>query len=237
MTFMQTVTQTKPAPAPVVVPALPRGARFQLVGPEGAQALQIPKTADEVRALQEQRSQIGDQLDNVSSRRSEIARELAGTPTESARQGLQARIDILDQRILQLESDLARTGRELSMVSPEVLASTGQWNDRGGNSSDFGEGVAAGGFGMFFFMSIVVVLLRRRWRRRAVPARGGALDSDSSQRLQRLEQGMDAIAIEIERVSEGQRFVTKLLSDAHLGQPSAQRVGQSALEGGEPVKR
>ncbi|HEX6574248.1 MAG TPA: hypothetical protein VF042_04690, partial [Gemmatimonadaceae bacterium] len=33
------------------------------------------------------------------------------------------------------------------------------------------------------------------------------------QRLERLEQGVDAIAIEIERITEGQRFVTKLLSD------------------------
>jgi len=220
MTFMQTVTQTKPAPAPVVVPALPRGARFQLVGPEGTEALQIPKTADEVRALQEQRSQLADQLDNVSSRRSDIARELAGTGAESARQGLQARIDILDQRILQMETDLARTGRELSMVSPEVLASTGQWNDRGGDSSDFGEGMAAGGFSALFFMSFVLLFLRRRWKRRAVPARAGALDSDSSQRLQRLEQGMDAIAIEIERVSEGQRFVTRLLSESRGAEPA-----------------
>jgi hypothetical protein len=218
MTFMQTVIQTKPAPAQVATPA--PGARYVLVGPEGTQALQIPKTADEVRALQEQRSQIGDQLDNVSSRRTDIARELAGTGAESARQGLQARIDILDQRILQLETDLARTGRELSMVSPEVLASTGQWNDRGGDSSDFGEGVAAGGFGVFFFMSIVLLFARRRWKRRVVPARAGALDTDSSQRLQRLEQGMDAIAIEIERVSEGQRFVTKLLADSRGVEPA-----------------
>jgi hypothetical protein len=32
-------------------------------------------------------------------------------------------------------------------------------------------------------------------------------------RLERMEQGMDAIAIEVERISEGQRFVTKLLSE------------------------
>ena len=213
MTFMQTVIQGTPAPTPPIPPTVLPGTKFVLTGPAGAQTLQVPKTADEVRALQEQRSQISDQLENVSSRRSEIARELAGTGTESARSGLQARLDILDQRILQLETDLATTGRELSMVSPEVLASTGQWNHRG-DSSDFGEGMAAGGFSMLFFMSFVLLFLRRRWKRRAVPARAGALDTDSSQRLQRLEQGMDAIAIEIERVSEGQRFVTKLLSES-----------------------
>ena len=39
-------------------------------------------------------------------------------------------------------------------------------------------------------------------------------------RLERMEQSIDAIAIEIERVSEGQRFTTKLLTDRA---PSAPR--------------
>jgi hypothetical protein len=40
---------------------------------------------------------------------------------------------------------------------------------------------------------------------------------------------MDAIAIEIERVSEGQRFVTRLLSEAHSAPalPAPQRVGDA----------
>jgi hypothetical protein len=32
-------------------------------------------------------------------------------------------------------------------------------------------------------------------------------------RLERMEQAVDAIAVEIERISEGQRFTTKLLSE------------------------
>ena len=32
-------------------------------------------------------------------------------------------------------------------------------------------------------------------------------------RLSRLEQAVDAIALEVERISEGQRFTTKLLSE------------------------
>jgi hypothetical protein len=35
----------------------------------------------------------------------------------------------------------------------------------------------------------------------------------SDARLERLEQAVESIAIEIERVSEGQRYVTKLMSD------------------------
>ena len=44
-----------------------------------------------------------------------------------------------------------------------------------------------------------------------VRADGGHLRED--QRLARLEQAVDAIAIEVERISEGQRFTTRLLSE------------------------
>jgi hypothetical protein len=40
----------------------------------------------------------------------------------------------------------------------------------------------------------------------------------------RLEQAIEAIAIEVERVAEGQRFVTKLL--AERGQPLRDRLAQ-----------
>jgi hypothetical protein len=35
----------------------------------------------------------------------------------------------------------------------------------------------------------------------------------ADQRLERLEEAVDAIAVEIERISEGQRFTTRLLSE------------------------
>ncbi len=40
-----------------------------------------------------------------------------------------------------------------------------------------------------------------------------ALDAGSAERLQRIEHAVDAMAIEIERISEGQRFTTRLLSE------------------------
>ncbi|HUQ20290.1 MAG TPA: hypothetical protein VM099_11815 [Gemmatimonadaceae bacterium] len=36
-------------------------------------------------------------------------------------------------------------------------------------------------------------------------------------RLERIEQAVDAIAVEVERISEGQRFTTKLLSEVRQG--------------------
>lgn len=52
------------------------------------------------------------------------------------------------------------------------------------------------------------------------PGNPGLLDS----RLSRMEVAIESMAIEIERVSEGQRFVTKLLSERA---PSPPRLGGS----------
>jgi hypothetical protein len=46
--------------------------------------------------------------------------------------------------------------------------------------------------------------------------RGSAPSSEMSQRLERVESSVEAIAIEMERIGEGQRFVTKLLSERSL---------------------
>lgn len=46
--------------------------------------------------------------------------------------------------------------------------------------------------------------------------RGSQPGSEISQRLERVESSIEAIAVEMERVGEGQRFVTKLLSERKL---------------------
>jgi len=45
------------------------------------------------------------------------------------------------------------------------------------------------------------------------------LPAANDPRLERMEQAIEAIAVEIERISEAQRFTTKLLSERHS--PSA----------------
>ena len=46
-----------------------------------------------------------------------------------------------------------------------------------------------------------------------VRVESGSVPSLTDARLARIEQSVDAIAIEVERISEGQRFTTKLLRD------------------------
>jgi hypothetical protein len=53
---------------------------------------------------------------------------------------------------------------------------------------------------------------------------GGEIGPPATEaRLARIEQAVDAIAVEIERISEGQRFTTKLLSDNKQLLPKPER--------------
>ncbi|MHB0948354.1 MAG: hypothetical protein ACYC3Q_11545 [Gemmatimonadaceae bacterium] len=67
-------------------------------------------------------------------------------------------------------------------------------------------------FGFFGTMAITIrsianVLVARAQAR----LRGG--DPLVEQRLARIEQAVEAVAVEVERISEGQRFTTRLLSE------------------------
>ncbi len=55
------------------------------------------------------------------------------------------------------------------------------------------------------------------WGKDRGPSRG-ELD-DLRQRLEQLQQSMDSVAVEVERISEGQRFTTRLLAERHEAEP------------------
>lgn len=57
----------------------------------------------------------------------------------------------------------------------------------------------------------LVRVMARRLDRRDAPASPSLAKIE--ERLGRLEAGVDAIAVEVERISEGQRFTTKLLAE------------------------
>jgi ribonuclease D len=69
-----------------------------------------------------------------------------------------------------------------------------------------------------FFSTIVIVslgvpIVRSINRRKELEASRLPADPEQSRRLERIEQAVEAMAVEIERISEGQRFVTKLLAE------------------------
>lgn len=101
-----------------------------------------------------------------------------------------------------------------------------------------GEDVVVPLAGIFMIISLalgvpIVRGLVRRWEREEHAPR---LPSDASQRLERIEQAIDAMAIEVERISEGQRFTTRLLSartDGMAAAPTADDVARPNQFAGE----
>ena len=81
---------------------------------------------------------------------------------------------------------------------------------------------------IFIAFPLAIGIAKAMWRRSHKPAIPPQVLTETAQRLERLESSVDAIAIEIERISEGQRFVTKLLSEAQvvpaLGSGAAENV-------------
>jgi hypothetical protein len=168
-------------------------------------------------ALTARRDQLSDQLENVTDRRNDIIEQMRTAPNP-AMAGLQAQLNALDGRILQLENDLSTTGQEIAAASPQLMSMAGQPSNEDNNGS-FDDGVGAGVAGTFAVMSVLFFFAYRRFRK-SPRNRAPLMISADSERLQRLEQGMDAVAVEIERISEGQRFVTKLLSEQRSADPA-----------------
>ena len=210
--MMQATTQSQPeAPAAPAQP--PRPTSITTVGADQKPlTLSSPATQGEVEALVRQRSELADQLTSATERRVGLVNQLRSSPDGVARTGIEERIKVLDQRILQLETDLASTGRLVALAPGDLVAiASRDYMPPEGGGDDFEEGMMLGVFLAVGFVALVTAFRRFR-RRKQTPVKKTELGVES-QRLERLEQGMEAIAIEIERVSEGQRFVTKLLSE------------------------
>jgi hypothetical protein len=67
--------------------------------------------------------------------------------------------------------------------------------------------------GIILLLPLVLALSRRLWVR---GIRRESLDLDNSPRLQRIEQAVESIALEVERIGEAQRFTTKLFAERQL---------------------
>lgn len=183
-------------------------------------------TARQLAAIKAQREELSNQLESVDGRRSELIGQLKQTRDQTAIKGLEDRLSLLDKRQLQLESDIASTGQQLTSAPAGLVASAGT--------------PVFGGFGSGQLVGISIVLIifviaplamgfaRTIWKRSNKPALPATAFTETAQRLERLEGAVDTIAVEIERISEGQRFVTKLLSEG--GQVPALSTGQRSPE-------
>ncbi len=200
-----------PLPPPTVPAPIASDANGTITGATGM-VFQVPTTRAEIGALRNMRSELSDQLQSAAGRREELARELA-TADPGARAGIQSRIDLLDARILKIEADIATTGDLLA----RSLA--------GSQDAGSGDVPPFSRFDMeltpifivvtlFVLAPIAVAYARGLWRRGSVQRVETVIERENAERLARLEQAVDTIAVEVERISEGQRFVTRLLNES-----------------------
>lgn len=188
-----------PAPALPEVPELPTA------------ATKVPQTLADVISLRAQRSELSDQLQSAARRRSSIAEQLdAASPVEKP--GLEARLQLLDARILQIESEIDRTGQLIAQAPGRLLATSEAPNFQIGGGSQVDLTAISAMVTVFVLAPLAIALARNLWKRGSRPP-APVIDKETAERLRRLEQSIDSIAVEVERISEGQRFVTKLMSE------------------------
>ncbi|HEX9310823.1 MAG TPA: hypothetical protein VF887_08420 [Gemmatimonadaceae bacterium] len=87
--------------------------------------------------------------------------------------------------------------------------------------------VPLGAFATAIICAIGIPLARAYSRRMDAESRNPRIPTEVSARLERIEQSLDAVAVEVERISEGQRFTTKLLSEGR-GPGEARQIPPSA---------
>ena len=187
----------------------------------------IPESREDLDALNAKRIELGNQLEGMMDRREELADQLSEAPP-TARPGLEERIALLDdrsgrvEREIQLLDDAIAAGlaQGLGMSETEGEAVTVQIDEGRFSGRDLavfmiGEALTLVLLGMFLF---------RRMLRRAREQFAGA--HNDPVRMDQLQNAVDAIALEVERISEGQRYVTKVLNAG--GQPDfAAGAGQA----------
>jgi hypothetical protein len=169
-----------------------------------------PLSGLSLRELRAHRDEISSQLSNVAGRRADLATQLRNAAPGVDRKGLEDRISSLDQRILALEGDLNATGFQLAALRGQ---STTTEDPPGppGNAPDRDQITAIA----IVFTLVVLMPLSIAWARAIFRRAARQAEQPSAQlmnRLDRMEEGIETIALEVERISEGQRFVTKVIS-------------------------
>ncbi len=209
--------QTPSAPAPPAPPATPapQGVAAPapaVAGGDAGSIFRVPTTAEELRALRSARSELSSQLNSAADRREELVEQLQDA-TGASRAGIEARIRLLDERILQIERDIASTGQLLASARGTIIEPPSPPPSR--NPMDRVDFTAITAIlSVFVFFPLAITYARALWKRGSQQKVETLLEKENAERLARLESAVDAIAIEMERVSEGQRFVTRLLAES-----------------------
>lgn len=211
--------QTPPAPpAPPAIPVVVTGGKISPVAQYEA-ALAV-------------REELGHQLETLTRQRNHITGELSNSETRGAdRTGLEARLVAVDARIAAMDKQIAAADERVATTAAVPNAVSGhqaieqehaRWerNTSGPPEEAF---VIGGLFIIVAILPLSIAMARRIWRKSSAAV--AALPGELMERLSRLDQAVESIAIEVERIGEGQRFVTRVMTEN-----GARAVGAGAAE-------
>jgi prefoldin subunit 5 len=204
------------APQEVQAPAAPG----QVVVKPGVDAPQAV-----YRAFNEQRRELAQQLENLEDKRRGLQNQLQDPQVSGVNKaGLETRIAEVDKRIADVDKQLADADKAVAAQAavPGAVPPPEPHRDRPGPPEEV---FVLGGIFMFVVLfPLTIAYARRLWKRGAGAV--VAFPQELADRLNRLDQAMDSIAIEVERIGEGQRFVTRVMSEngRSVGAGAAQPV-------------
>ena len=165
--------------------------------------------------LQARREVLSNQLERLTERRDDLANDLVRR-NGADREGVEARVRALDAQILAAEADLNAVTKEVANAATPSVADHVYTVHRGFGDEDM---VGAGFMGAGIMFALFIPLIWRTFRRRRHVAPGtntGSMPAIGSERIERMEAAIDSIAVEMERVSENQRFMTRLMTETQL---------------------
>lgn len=181
-----------------------------LLGPTAA-----PRATPSASAIYEgfkaQREELQDQLNDLEGTRREIMGQLEEMPSDApARKALEDRVVSVDSRIKAVDQMLAGNAAQLAQAAavPGAIVEPPQIIRNGPPEEAYIVGTI---FMLITLLPLSIALARRIWRRSAAVVT--SFPRELSDRLQRLEQVTDATSLEVERIGEGQRFLTKLFTE------------------------
>ena len=171
-------------------------------------------------ALQDVRREMADKLAEMKAERAELQRD-ASNLRGPGRLSVESRIDRLDREILELEQAIEKIGQnvvtDVRTPTPRVFTETrppGGFGGGGFPRDNFDPTpIVATSLGILFVaFPLTLAIVRFIWKR-STSAPTPAITAEQQRRFDRIEQSVDAIAIEVERISENQRYLTKILSE------------------------
>ncbi len=162
-------------------------------------------------------------LRNVKSRledeREEIVNQLRqGTVSDADKAGLDQRLAGVDQQIAKTSIDIAEA--DAQVAAGAAVPGAIQEEPRS-NPWEYGPPVEIVAMGLAItgalLLPVSLAWARRLWRKANVVS---AVPPELNDRVASIERNLETVALEIERIGEGQRFVTQLLAQREMPAPA-----------------